>query len=625
MKPTTLARAFALLTILAAAPVALAQTPALLTYQGRVQTGTPAADFTGTGQFKFALVAGTANVSVQATATATRTGSFITGYTVVNQGAGYVTAPTVTITGGGGSGATATAVLTGDKVTSITPGSGGTGYTGTPTVTIGAPPPRQELLWVNDGALTADPVTAVSLPVSNGLYSVLLGDTSITNMGAIPPAVFARPDVRLRVWFNGTQLSPDQRLAPSGYLPGGTTVGGGFLVSNDINFLANGNHTFSVARQTVPDVAGNRLTVEAGSTLGSGSARAGGALHLKAGNGYTGDQPNAGGGDVIISSGANWGAAQSGFVNGGDIVFNTGGPNNSFPERMRIVANGNVGIGTTTPTQAKLVVGGFTNSKAHPNNTYGYLGNAGAVANSAAVVNENSIYGEYTIWAGGYIIASSDERIKNIRGLSDTGSDLKTLRGIQVTDYDYKDTITKGAVPQKKVIAQQVEKVFPMAVSRQTDVVPDIFKKAPVKDGWITLKTDLKKGDRVRLTDDKTMAVHEVLEVNDDKFRTAFKPEGDEVFVYGREVNDFRTVDYDAIAMLNVSATQELARRLEAKDAEVLALQKENAALKAELATQASKDKAQDDKLAALATLLEQQAATNAAAASPVSTVSVNR
>ena len=35
------------------------------------------------------------------------------------------------------------------------------------------------------------------------------------------------------------------------------------------------------------------------------------------------------------------------------------------------------------------------------------------------------------------------------------------------------------------------------------------------------------------------------------------KKEG-KVFVYGKEVNDFHVVDYDAVAMLNVSATQEL-------------------------------------------------------------------
>lgn len=38
--------------------------------------------------------------------------------------------------------------------------------------------------------------------------------------------------------------------------------------------------------------------------------------------------------------------------------------------------------------------------------------------------------------------------------------------------------------------------------------------------------------------------------------------EAAEVFVYGREVADLRSVDYDAISMLNVSATQELHRKI---------------------------------------------------------------
>ena len=42
--------------------------------------------------------------------------------------------------------------------------------------------------------------------------------------------------------------------------------------------------------------------------------------------------------------------------------------------------------------------------------------------------------------------------------------------------------------------------------------------------------------------------------------KTAFQPAGDEVFVYGREVDDFRAVDYDSLTMLNISATQELSR-----------------------------------------------------------------
>ncbi len=83
--------------------------------------------------------------------------------------------------------------------------------------------------WSNDGTSNAgsQPVSAVALTVTNGLYSVLLGDTTLTNMAAIPTNVWANADVRLRIWFNdGTHgfqlLTPDQRLTPNGYLPDGS-------------------------------------------------------------------------------------------------------------------------------------------------------------------------------------------------------------------------------------------------------------------------------------------------------------------------------------------------------------------------------------------------------------------
>jgi N-acetylneuraminic acid mutarotase len=78
--------------------------------------------------------------------------------------------------------------------------------------------------WSNDGTSVsgAAPSAAVSLPVSKGLYSVLLGDAGVTNMTPIPASVFTNEDVRLRVWFddgvNGSQLlAPDQRIAAVGY------------------------------------------------------------------------------------------------------------------------------------------------------------------------------------------------------------------------------------------------------------------------------------------------------------------------------------------------------------------------------------------------------------------------
>ncbi|MFT6240723.1 MAG: hypothetical protein ACJAQT_002815 [Akkermansiaceae bacterium] len=218
-----------------------------------------------------------------------------------------------------------------------------------------------------------------------------------------------------------------------------------------------------------------------------------------------------------------------------------------------------------------LVVNGSGGSENIPG--HGYL-NAGETGVGGAV---NGITG-ISIKASGAVHASlfralSDARIKNITGRSDGEADLAVLKQIEITDYTHKDVISKGTASSKKVIAQQVEKVFPQAVAKTVDVVPDIYTKAPVEEGWITLATDLKKGERVRLISTTKDEIVEVLEVEKDRFRAEFDLEEEEaLFVYGREVKDFRAVDYEAIAMLNVSATQELHRRLEAKDKEVEAL-----------------------------------------------------
>src|SRR5580658_7457378 len=70
--------------------------------------------------------------------------------------------------------------------------------------------------WSNDGTSSSgsQPSQAVTNLVSQGLFSILLGDDSVTNMTPIPWSVFTNSDVRLRIWFgDGTNqfvlLSPD--------------------------------------------------------------------------------------------------------------------------------------------------------------------------------------------------------------------------------------------------------------------------------------------------------------------------------------------------------------------------------------------------------------------------------
>jgi len=203
-----------------------AQVPGVINYQGRVSVN--GTNFNGTGQFEFALVSGGSNASVQATASV---GSFdglqgIAAVTVTAGGSGYTSVPNVTITDSTGTGAVAVAYIGGGMVTNITVTADGANYT-SPTIVIDPPPSNivYTTYWSNDGSSVAggQTVSAVSLTVTKGLYSVLLGDTTVSNMTvAVPASTFANSTVNLRVWFNDgvsgfQQLTPDQRLAAAGY------------------------------------------------------------------------------------------------------------------------------------------------------------------------------------------------------------------------------------------------------------------------------------------------------------------------------------------------------------------------------------------------------------------------
>ncbi len=312
-------------------------------------------------------------------------------------------------------------------------------------------------------------------------------------------------------------------------------------------------------------------------------------------------------GDRLTAGSAN--AKQFSVVGTGGYVFDSSGDtdgglfspgdgivtlNTDNVERMRIGSTGNVSIGSNTTTEARLTVSGVGTIE-RGLGTHMLMGQyaqqaAGGWTEKASIYATNAVHALI-------FRAFSDERIKNILSRSDSEEDLRTLMEFAITNYTYKDTATHGSGISKKIIAQQLRKVYPQAVQKTTDVVPDIFKKAPAADGWVTLDTDLKTGERVKLLAENTEGVYEVLEISPGKFRTAFNPRDKELFVYGREVRDFLTVDYEAIAMLNVSATQQLKRE---KDEEIRLRDGKIARLESQLAEMATHGKDQEARLVRL-------------------------
>ena len=79
--------------------------------------------------------------------------------------------------------------------------------------------------WSNDNtsAVGSEPTASVEIPVSSGLFSVKLGDVTITNMTTdLSGTVFDNTSIYIRTWFSDdgatfSQLSPDQQIVSTGH------------------------------------------------------------------------------------------------------------------------------------------------------------------------------------------------------------------------------------------------------------------------------------------------------------------------------------------------------------------------------------------------------------------------
>jgi hypothetical protein len=159
-----------------------------------------------------------------------------------------------------------------------------------------------------------------------------------------------------------------------------------------------------------------------------------------------------------------------------------------------VTSAGNVGIGTTDPSRAKLVVIG---SVSYDNGSYGYLNSSGSVGTGGSAI-PTSIYADNRIIASEFN-ANSDQRIKT--DVQTYKNALATINSLNIVAYN-KLTKDGPAMGEIGVLGQQLDSVFPLAVRTGKGDVPDGFG------GW-------------------------------------------------REVNDFHTVNYQTISMLGVQALQE--------------------------------------------------------------------
>ena len=287
-------------------------------------------------------------------------------------------------------------------------------------------------------------------------------------------------------------------------------------------------------------------------------------------------------------SNSNW-YIRSGETNGIVVVQDTGGL---------------MGVGTGTPLSKLHVVGNVNENISSGTRAYfkwnDYNAYAGVQVNSSGW-GGTCIVGQGNILVTGYYVShsgtvgASDERIKRNIVDADDSECLEVLRLLKPKKYQYKDAIKRGEEPVWGFIAQQVRDVLPHATQLRQDFLPNIYELANVSSSNVITFTDFntsnleanattiqvmtKDGKEERATiaqviDEHTIRVEEDLtEWIGSVDETGNVVAGNQLFIYGQEVDDFVFLKKDAIWTVATSALQEVDRQLQAEKVKVASLE----------------------------------------------------
>jgi hypothetical protein len=262
-------------------------------------------------------------------------------------------------------------------------------------------------------------------------------------------------------------------------------------------------------------------------------------------------------------------------------------------EAMRIDMNGNVGIGKTNPA-FNLEIGAGTGTTGNIGQRYFNISNTSGTGPSYAVTTNNiiALKVDGTIWVTGGFIVSSDIRIKNdIQDIIDDSA-LQIILAIEPKTFKYIDKVDKGDDIVYGFIAQQIREVIPEAVNIQMSYIPNIMLLANYNNNIITFSLQpnyvIKYNDKIKCYDKNNkeifVVVEEIINVLTFRIKELDNIYTDaSIFVYGSEVEDFHTLDKNYIFTLNVCATQELNRRIEAQNAIIINHEKRINELKAKV------------------------------------------
>ena len=309
------------------------------------------------------------------------------------------------------------------------------------------------------------------------------------------------------------------------------------------------------------------------------------------------------------------------YNNGAIIVAGTDLDSTNREVIFCVKQNGYVGIGTASPNVPLYVSGSASTS--HPNGTsfifFATGGGYGTRTNrGAGGPVDNSIIATNRVAATEFN-AYSDRRIKdNIVDVPDNIS-LQTLRDISCCYYGYRDKLTNGTSKTIGFIAQQVRQVMPMAVSFIKNFIPNEMRiiENPM---WTTI-TDNSGNNKYKLTipdleDVSGNTKYKFYVSNEDSGKDErekdyfslenepksfiFDEKYNNIFLYGKEVNDFHSLCKNKLFTINFSATQEIDRIQQQEKEKVETLFEKNIEINEEITKLKQENYQQKNKIATL-------------------------
>jgi len=274
-------------------------------------------------------------------------------------------------------------------------------------------------------------------------------------------------------------------------------------------------------------------------------------------------------------------------------------------QNIRLCENGGyVGIGTTNPDYPLHITtgGASANQGGNPSR---HLNHTSTEYNNGTYSVQTSLFCAYSATVQSLFILS-DNRIKS--DISDIDDDraLQQVNALESKEYHYIDPHRRREMKTIGFIAQEVKEIIPNAVSLQKDWVPDEMRilSSLEWDSNVLTIADLDMSSenltgrfKFFVSNDPSGNDEIKVEIECEKDLSGnktnqfkFEQQYTNVFFYGKEVNDFHTIDKAQIFALHHSAIQELSRRNDTlvaenttKTAEIAMLTADNVQLKADI------------------------------------------